>query len=106
MTNKNLILINNGSAILEPETAVAIADFERQAKAIKEKQDALKEAILKEMQNKCIFKVETPELDITYIAATDRETLDSKLLKKELPEVYDSYVKISKVKPSVRLRLK
>jgi predicted phage-related endonuclease len=103
---ENLILINNGSAILEPETAAAIAEFERQAKAIKEKEDALKEAILHEMQNKCIFKVETPELSITYVAATDRESLDSKRLKQELPDVYDSFVKISKVKPSVRLRLK
>lgn len=103
---ENLILINNGSAILEPETAAAIAEFERQAKAIKEKEDALKEAILQEMQNKCIFKVETPELSITYVASTDRESLDSKRLKQELPDVYDSFVKISKVKPSVRLRLK
>lgn len=102
----DLIVVQNGLAILDPETAVAIADFERQAQLIKKKEDALKEAILKEMQGKNLLKLETPELSITYIAPTDRETFDGKAFRADNPALYDEYVKISPVKASVRLKLK
>ena len=38
----------------------------------------------------------------TYIPETQRETFDSKALKEDSPDIYKKYVKISKVKDSMR----
>ena len=102
----DLITLNNDVAILDVEVSKKIAEFERQVKEIKAKEDELKQAILAEMESKNIIKLDTDALAITYVAPTTRETLDSKALKEELPDIYDTYVKISDVKASVRLKLK
>ena len=102
----DLITIKDETAILDRETATKIAEFERMAKEIKAKEDELKKAILKEMESKQLIKLDTDNLTITYIAPTERESLDSKTLREKLPNVYDAYVKISPVKPSIRIKLK
>ena len=89
-----------------PEIAVRIAEFEKQLKIITDREKALKAAILREMEQLGVIKLETPELLINYIAATDREALDTKALKAELPEVFDTYCKISSVKPQIRIKVK
>ena len=103
---KELIAITENGAILSRDTVEKIAEFERMAKEIKTKQDELKARILDEMEQKCILKLETPEMVISYVAETTRETLDSKALKEELPDIYDTYAKISPVKASIRIRVK
>lgn len=102
----DLITIKDETAILDRETATKIAEFEQMAKEIKAKEDELKKAILKEMESKQLIKLDTDNLTITYIAPTERESLDSKTLCEELPDIYDAYVKISPVKPSIRIKLK
>lgn len=101
-----LITVSNGVALLDAQTAVRIAEFERKAKEIKEAEDALKAAILEEMESKGILSIKTEEMTISYVAPSDRESLDSKKLKAEKPDIYDEYVKISPVKSSVRVKLK
>lgn len=101
-----LITINNGKAILDTETASKIADFERQIKVIKEQEDALKEAILSEMESKGIIKVDTGDLLISYIAPTDRETFDSKQFRNDHPDLFDEYVKFSSVKSQIRIKVR
>ena len=101
-----LITVAEGVAILNPDTAAKVAEFERMAKEVKAKEDELKAAILSEMHKKNIIKLETDDLTVTYVDATTRETLDSKALKEELPDIYDTYVKISPVKASIRIKLK
>ena len=88
-----LIALTENGAILSRDTVEKIAEFERVAKEIKAKQDELKAAILAEMEEKNILKLETPEMTITYVPKSDRETLDSKAIKEELPDIYDSYCK-------------
>lgn len=102
----NLILVAGDVAILDAETAHNIAEFERQVKELKDKEDALKRAILEEMESKGVIKLDTDTLTITYVAPTERETLDSKTLREELPDIYDAYVKISPVKSSIRIKVK
>lgn len=102
----DLITIKDETAILDRETATKIAEFEQMAKEIKAKEDELKKAILKEMESKQLIKLDTDNLTITYIAPTERESLDSKTLREELPDIYDAYVKISPVKSSIRIKLK
>ena len=76
------------------------------AKEIKAKEDELKKAILTEMESKGIIKLETDELTISYVASTDRETFDSKKLRADNPDLYDEYIRMSTVKPSIRIKLK
>ena len=101
-----LITVSEGKAMLLPEIAKNIADFERKVKEIKEKEDELKKAILEEMETKGVIKLDTDDLSVTYVAPTTRETLDSKAIKEELPTIYDTYAKISPVKASLRIKVK
>ena len=45
-----LIRVEDGLEILDPEVSKTIAEFERQIKSIKEQEDNLKKAILEEME--------------------------------------------------------
>lgn len=101
-----LITLKDNLAILDVETAGKIANFEKMAKEIKAKEDELKKAILEEMQDKGLIKLETDELVISFVSGTTRETLNTKSLKEELPDIYDTYVDIKSVKPSIRIKLK
>lgn len=101
-----LISIQNGTALLDPDIAARIAEFERQAKHIKEQEESLKKTILEEMEAKGIIKVETEDMTVSYIAPTTRETFDSKAFRKAFPDMYDAYVRLSPVKSSVRIKVK
>lgn len=102
----NLIVIEQNTAVLSPATSAALAEFERQMKALKAKEDELKQRILCEMEEHGLLKIETDELTISYVAPTNRETFDSKAFRKDNPDLYDEYVKISTVSASVRLKVK
>lgn len=101
-----LIKVENGLSILDPETSQKIAEFEKAIKDIQEKEKALKEAILEEMKQKNIIKIDTPELSITYVDETYKESFDNKLFREQNPDLYDNYVKMSPVKASLRLKVK
>lgn len=101
-----LIEIRNGMAVLAPETAARLAEFERKTKEIKAAEDALRQQILEEMEANDLKSVDTDEMTITYKAAYDRETLDSKKLRADHADLYDQYVKLTAVKASVSIKLK
>lgn len=101
-----ITMTEQGVGLLNVDVAQKIADFERKVNEIKDAEDKLKEAIKAEMAEKNIIKLETNDLLVTYVAPTTRESLDSKTLKAELPDIYDSYVKISNVKDSIRVKVK
>lgn len=100
-----LVKAENGFQ-LSQETSKKLAEFERMAKDIKEKEDEIKAVILKEMEEAGVVKIETEELSISYVAPTTRESFDSKKLRADNPDLYDEYVKISPVKASIRLKVK
>ena len=101
-----LIKIENEVAILDPLVSEKIANFERQIKVIKEQEDNLKQAILEEMETNQIIKLDTPDILISYVASSDRETFDSKTFKADHQDLYDEYVKMTPVKASIRIKLK
>ena len=98
-----LIRIEQNTALLNPEVSSKLAEFERMAKEIKAKEDELKQRILAEMETNGILKIETDELIINYIAPSNRETFDSKAFRKDNPDLYDEYIKISPVSASARM---
>lgn len=101
-----LIKVDNGTVLLNEDVAKKIAEFELQVKYYKAQEDELKAAILAEMEAKGIIKLDNEILAITYIAPTDRETLNSKQLRAELPDIYDAYVEMKPVKSSIRIKVK
>ena len=101
-----LIIKDGNKELLAPETVQTIAEIERTLKSLKEKEDALKEAIKEEMEARGIIKLENEEMTINYIAQTDRITFDSAKFKKDHPDQYDEYLKVSLVKSSIRIKMR
>lgn len=102
----DMIATRDGTLILAKEFADKLVEFERQAATLKKQEDELKQALLEEMERRQILKIENDNLAITYVAASNRESFDSKRFRADFPTVYDDYVRISKVSPSVRIKLK
>ena len=100
-----LIVFEGKTALLNPEVSIKLAEFERAVKEFKAKEEELKQKILEEMESKGILSIKSPELTISYVAPTSRETFDSKTFRKDHPDLYDEYVNISMVKASVRMKV-
>ncbi len=100
----NDITIKNGK--IPASVATAIISLNDSIKCLTEELDALKAKLVEEMEKNNIVKIETDELLITYIAATTRETLDGRALRKEIPSICDKFTTITTLKPSVRIKVK
>lgn len=101
-----MLQVVEGTAVLADEAVAKIVEFERMAKQIKEAEDKLKAAILKEMEEKNILSIDSDELKISYVAPTQRETFDTKAFKEDFADLYDEYVKLAPVKASIRIKVK
>lgn len=102
----DLIKLENGEYGLVKDAVDTIIEIETEMNRLKELQDNYKKLLLEKMEEKNILKIDIPELTITRKEPTTRETLDSKKLKEDMPEIYDEYVKISDVKGSITIKLK
>lgn len=101
-----LIRVEQDTALLNPDVSRKLAEFERQVEQITAKQNELKKQILAEMESHGIIKIETDELTISYVASYTKESFDNKAFRKDNPDLYDEYVKISTVSASVRMKVK
>lgn len=101
-----MIQIKGGVAVLENDADAMLAELEQKIKALKDVEEEIKKQIISEMEDKGLIKVETERICISYVAATSRESFDSKKFRSDNPDLYDSYVNINPVKASVRLKLK
>lgn len=91
---------------LDSKITNELAAIQKIIKDAKAREDEIKQTILSEMESKNIIKVDTPYFTISYVAPTQRETLDVKSFKEANPDLYDEYVKFTDVKSSVRIKLK
>ena len=80
--------------------------IDEEKREIKRKEDAIREALLKEMEDKGIIKISDENISITYKAPTERETFRTKDFKKDLPDLYDTYVEFTPVKSSLLIKFK
>lgn len=103
---KSIVKLENGEYGLVSDAINTIVEIEKQIKDLKALQDSYKEKLLKEMEENNVLKIDTEELSISYVAPSTRETLDSKKLKEDLPDIYDLYVKFTDVKSSLRIKVK
>lgn len=80
--------------------------IDEEEKELKEKKEKIREILLKEMEDKNILKLENENISITYKAPTERETFRTKDFKKDLPDLYDTYVEFTPVKSSLVIKIK
>lgn len=101
-----IIKVADNNTLIDGDFAKQIVAYEKAMKELKAKYDEIKAKLLDEMEANNILKVDSDILTVSYIASTDRETFDSKRLREDMPDIYDEYVKITTVKPSVRIKVK
>lgn len=86
------------------DTQIDFCGYMKQIKAIEEKTAKIKEAILKEMEERGIPKIDLGDITITYKAPTTKTSVDTAKLKKD--NLYDKYIKTSNVKSSITIKIK
>jgi hypothetical protein len=80
--------------------------IDKEEKTLKEKKEKLRETLLKEMENKGVIKISDENISVTYKAPTEKETFRTKDFKKDLPDLYDTYVEFTPVKSSLLIKIK
>ena len=80
--------------------------FESQKKEAEAKAQQIREAILLAMEKNSVKKFENDRICVTYVAPSQRVSIDSATLKKEMPEIAEKYSKTSQVKAQIRIKLK
>ena len=107
MENKREIIVRNEDKyVLTSDTSKKIAEIETKMKELKVKEEELKQMILKEMEDKGIIKISDENISITYKAPTEKETFRTAKFKKDLPDLYDTYVEFTPVKSSLLIKIK
>lgn len=101
-----LLIVENENVTLKSEFVNYIADLKNKEAKIKEEISNITEKLLSEMEEQNIIKIDIPELLVSYIAPSERETFDSKKFREEHEDLYDEYVKFSPVKSSLRIKVK
>lgn len=86
------------------ESLISIAEAEM--RSTKEQMETIKEFLKDQMSINNVKKWETDNIVVTYVAPTIRESIDSKRLKKEQPDVYSQFIKTSQIKESIRIKIK
>lgn len=101
-----LIKVENHIVLASEELVNKVLEVKLLEDKLKAKKDDLTLTLMEEMRNKDIKKIETPDVIITYVEESERETFDSKQFREDYPDMYDEYIKFTKVKPSVRIKVK
>lgn len=99
--NANQVFESNSTAVIQ-----AITDIVTQKKELEEKEKIMREQLEKSMGDYGVKKFENEQLSVTYVEATTRASIDSKALKKDLPDIAAKYTKISPVKASIKITVK
>ena len=82
-----------------------IKSKEEELKLLKEKVDKVKEVLYDTMGKEGVKTVDRGKLKITYVAPSNRTSIDSKKLEKEEPEIYKKYVNTTTVEGNIKITL-
>ena len=74
-------------------------------KQIEEREKAIKDAVLEAMQAEGADKWSNDLIQWSRRAASERESIDTKQLKAKMPEVYESFKKVTKVAESITYKV-
>ena len=89
-----------------PQAIKAMTDLLTQQKVLEQKISDMREVIKTAMEQYDVKSFENEAVKITYIAPTERKSIDSTRLKKEHPEIAEVYQKVSQVKSTVKIEVK
>jgi hypothetical protein len=117
---EELLRCESNSEIYTPkQLKLTIADTERivavqtelkslsdRKKELEKQESELKDYLISKMEETWVKSIDNNYFKITYVAPTQRETIDSAKLKRERPELAAEYTKTSLVNASVRITLK
>ena len=73
-------------------------------KTLDEQMNKFKSQLLEMMKEAKAVNMKGDLITITRKKAYSRESLDSKALKEQYPEIYDQFVKTSNIKESIQLK--
>lgn len=94
----------NNNLILNEKTEQKLISLISKQKELEEKMKEIKDNLLQELINNDIKSIKTDNLTITVKEGYDRETFDTKRLKQEDENLYNKYVKFTKVKESIVIK--
>lgn len=104
---RNLEGIVTDAQVAEIEYAEnLIAEADRQKKEAEARVAEIKAALMAEMAKRGIKSFETGRVKLSYVLPTERTTIDSARLKKELPDVAKEYSKTTTTAASLRITFK
>lgn len=95
----------NGTVIMLQDFSEEVARVKNQLKALKDLDQKYNDMIREAMEQYGVVKIETENLNVTYVQPTEKESFDSKAFKEDFPELYDEYVKMTPVKASLRVKV-
>lgn len=84
----------------------ALIRLKKQLENAEKKMESVKEKLIELFEQQGILQWKTDNMSVTYIAPTETHTLDSTKIKRELPQIYDKYVKVGKKKATIRITIK
>ena len=98
----DIILTKSGLSLQDKNAIVTLFRAKNELKIAEEN---IKANLLSEMKKRGIkqIKIEEEGIVIDYIYPTTKESLDSKKLSTEKPDIYDEYCKISDVKEHIKI---
>lgn len=91
---------------IQKKVSVAVGEMQIKLQTLRDKDQQMRGAIKNAMANSGIKKFDNEYISITYIAATTRKGFDGTKFKKEQPELYSRYEKLSDVSPNIRITVK
>jgi hypothetical protein len=101
---KELVSANVLTKVFELESL--LKEIDAQKKQAEEQAKILRDELMMAMENQGVKSFENEQLKITYILPTTRETIDSKKLKSEYPEIAEKVTRETKTKASIRITLR
>lgn len=83
-----------------------VGSLKAQLKLAEDTEKALKQYLIAEMEKGALKSLENDFVKVTYVAPSERESIDKDRLKEKYPDIYEEYRKVSPVGASVRIKIK
>lgn len=103
-SNINLLPTTLQEQINEVETAFVC--MEAQYNALKKRREMILEKVQEVMEENGVSQIETDFCKISITSGYTKETIDTKRLKADYPEIAEKYSKITNTKASLRIKIK
>ena len=96
----------DGIPTLESAMENLIATVIKQKNTVSDKHERMKKDLVEEMTYKNVYHLETDKISLAFVPESSREVFDTVAFREAEPEHYDRYIRLTNVKPQVRITLK